>query len=293
MTPSWYDVLGVEPDATPAEIRAAWKDAIADLDPTDRRFKLRNQAAEILLDPERRAAHDADLAAQPPDEEPVVELAEPTAASAVTLDKPADDDAATVASIPARAGGAADAAEVSDRRPRRLSPVLMLVLGVVALALVVATVVSIVAGGEADDGDGLPDAEEIAAARGAAESAVGPVLSYDYRNLDASKAAALSYLTTSYGEEYQRNFEGVVRPAALQTETVVAAQFVASGIVRTGRDRVDVLVFVNRPTTKGGQVDVFHDYVTLRMLEEDDSWKVDCLVVALPGDAPSGSCAED
>ena len=69
MTPSWYDVLDVDEDATPAEIRRAWKTAIADLDPGDRRFRLANQAAEVLLDPERRAAHDAELAAAEPVDE--------------------------------------------------------------------------------------------------------------------------------------------------------------------------------------------------------------------------------
>ena len=64
MTPSWYDVLDVDESATPAEIRTAWKAAIADLDPGDRRFRLANQAAEVLLDPDKRAAHDAQLAAE-------------------------------------------------------------------------------------------------------------------------------------------------------------------------------------------------------------------------------------
>ena len=44
---------------------------IADLDPTDRRFRVYNQAAEVLLDPDRRAAYDAELAggrASPADE---------------------------------------------------------------------------------------------------------------------------------------------------------------------------------------------------------------------------------
>ena len=50
--PSWYDLLGVEPDASADEIRAAWKAAIADLDPGDRRFRALNQAAEVLLDPD-------------------------------------------------------------------------------------------------------------------------------------------------------------------------------------------------------------------------------------------------
>ncbi len=61
MTPTWYDLLGVEPDASEDEIRAAWKSAIADLEPTDRRFKTLNEAAEVLLDEDRRAAYDATL----------------------------------------------------------------------------------------------------------------------------------------------------------------------------------------------------------------------------------------
>ena len=54
-----YDVLDVDPSATADEIRTAWRAAVADLDPTDRRFRAYNQAAEVLLDPERRAAYDA------------------------------------------------------------------------------------------------------------------------------------------------------------------------------------------------------------------------------------------
>ena len=59
--PHLYDLLDVAPDAGAAEIRAAWKAAITDLDPDDRRFRAYNQAAELLLDPERRAAYDAQL----------------------------------------------------------------------------------------------------------------------------------------------------------------------------------------------------------------------------------------
>ena len=64
MIASWYDVLGVDPEATSEEIREAWRTAIADLDPTDRRFRSLNQAAEVLLDPAKRSAHDAALAEQ-------------------------------------------------------------------------------------------------------------------------------------------------------------------------------------------------------------------------------------
>ena len=66
---SWYDVLGVERGASTEEVRAAWRSGIADLDPSERRFRLLNQAAEVLLDPERRAEHDAALAADEPADE--------------------------------------------------------------------------------------------------------------------------------------------------------------------------------------------------------------------------------
>ena len=65
MSASWYDVLGVDEHASPEEIRTAWKDSIADLSPGDRKFRVCNEAAEVLLDPERRAAYDAELGIAP------------------------------------------------------------------------------------------------------------------------------------------------------------------------------------------------------------------------------------
>ena len=59
-----YDVLDVEPSATADEIRTAWRSAVADLDPTDRRFRVYNQAAEVLLDRVRRSAYDAERRAR-------------------------------------------------------------------------------------------------------------------------------------------------------------------------------------------------------------------------------------
>ena len=56
-----YDVLDVDPASTADEVREAWRAAVAELDPTDRRFRLYNQAAEVLLDPRRRASYDEEL----------------------------------------------------------------------------------------------------------------------------------------------------------------------------------------------------------------------------------------
>ncbi len=280
MIPSWYDVLGVDDDATTDEIRAAWQESVAGLDPTDRRFKQRNRAAEVLLDPERRAAHDADLAAQDAiddadDDTDGEDVAATSAAAAVSLDKST--------ARPVRP--ASDT--TSGSRPQLLVTV---GLAVLALVLAVATVVSLVAGGGSTTAGsagsaGLPDSREIQAARKAAETAIGPVLSFDYRNLDKSREAATSFMTPRYAEVYEQNFAGFIQDNAPTTKTIVTAQVVKSGIVRTGKDRVDVLVFVNRPTRNASGDKVSRDQVTVRMLDVDGSWLVDCLITS-----PGGTC---
>ena len=67
--PTWYDVLDVPRDASTDDVRAAWKDRIADLEPGDRRFDTLNRAAKVLLDPPAREAYDETL----PEPAPLVE----------------------------------------------------------------------------------------------------------------------------------------------------------------------------------------------------------------------------
>ena len=66
--PTWYDVLGVSRDAIPAEIKAAWRNATDKFEPGSGsgQFRMFNEAADVLLDPERRAAYDASLDAETP-----------------------------------------------------------------------------------------------------------------------------------------------------------------------------------------------------------------------------------
>ncbi len=66
--PTWYDVLGVSRDADTEEIKAAWRSATDRFEPGSGsgQFRMFNEAAEVLLDPARRAAYDESLAA--PDE---------------------------------------------------------------------------------------------------------------------------------------------------------------------------------------------------------------------------------
>lgn len=256
MSPHWYDLLDVDRDATSEEIRAAWKSSIADLDPSDRRFRVLNEAAEILLDPERRAAYDATLVEQ--------EVAEEEA----EVEQEHDDDSAPVLGTPTSADGTGGSAATFPTRRRGTRLALLALLVLVTLAVVVATIFAWTRPGPVDEGP----------AQAAAEVAVVPVLSYDYRTLDADAEAAKSYMTDSFRDSYDETFT-LLQENAGRTKTVVTVDaVVASGIVRSGEDRVDVLLFVNRSRTNAAQDDTFRDQVTMQMRLVDGEWLVDGLV---------------
>lgn len=264
--PSWYDVLGVEPTSSEADIRASWKRAIADLDPTDRRFRLMNQAAEVLLDRERRAAYDSELLAAELDagHDETASLGEGGAPASVTG--------------PAEATGAPGTTSV--RAPGRVVPGWLLVAVATIAALVVGAcaVVAATAPSDASIADATRDAQT------AAERAIVPILSYDAAHLDADQRAAEGFMTADYREKYAQLFE-VVKTNAPSTGTVVTAEVIASGVVRSGEDRVSVLVFVDRPTTnkqtaRSGEPVVYRDQVTVTMQKVGDTWLVDDLVTS-------------
>lgn len=273
--PSWYDLLGVDQDASPEEIRSAWRAAIADLDPSDRRFRSYNQAAEVLLDPASRSAYDAGLdgpaapaaPADPVDPVAPVAAVDPVAATAPA---PSEEPPAPV--------------EKSPRAPRRRLPVVpawgLVVLAVLAgLALTVAVVAAVRAPEPVSDKGGVLVEESAEQARAAAVRAIVPVLSYDYRRLDEDAAAARSYMTSGYQDDKYDPLFSLIEDNAPGTQTVVGAQVVDSAVVRTGRDRVDVLVFVDRPTTNKqvSEPIVYKDQVTVTMARVDGQWLVDDL----------------
>ncbi|MCF6379081.1 J domain-containing protein [Nocardioides KLBMP 9356] len=246
--PTWYDVLGVPRDASADEIRAAWKFQIADLDPGERRFDALNRAAKVLLDPAARASYDV--------EHPAREDEEGEAAAETTA--PLVEDGAP--------------APVTRPRPEKsgVPGWLLIGLGLLAAGLVVATVWTWVAR------DGGGDDSAARAAQVAAERAVVPVLSYDYEHLDEDQKAAQALMTGSYRQEYDKLFT-VLEENAPETQTKVTASVVASGIVRASDDRVQVLVFVDRPTTNklNPEPVVYKDQVTLSMQLVDGTWLVD------------------
>ncbi len=250
MSPHWYDLLNVSRTASADEIRTAWKSSIADLDPSDRRFRVLNEAAGILLDPERRAAYDATLASeeQEEDEEREGDPVPDTAPEPMAVDVRSEHEPAP------------------GRGFLRLA--LLGLLVVVTLGVVVATIFAWTRPGAIDESP----------AQSAAEVAVVPVLSYDYRTLDADAEAAKSYMTPEFQESYDDTFT-LLEENAGRTETVVSVEsVVASGIVRSGKDRVDVLLFVNRARSNVQRTDVFRDQVTMQMVLLDGQWLVDKLI---------------
>ena len=248
MTPTWYDLLGVDRDVSADEIRAAWKAGIADLDPGDRRFRSLNEAAEVLLDPDRRAAYDASLEPEP--EETVAEV--------------------RGAPAPSLEASEADAPEPTTTR-RRPIPAWLLAALAVLTALMVAAAGYLVAQ-PSDDAIASATSE----AQGAAERAVVTILAYDYRHLDDDQQAAGALMTPDYKKKYDQLF-AVIKENAPGLKAVVTVQVVASGIVRSGDDRVQVLLFVNRPTTnkESTQPTVYRDQVVLTMVKSGDGWLVD------------------
>lgn len=268
--PSWYDVLDVPPDAPTGEVDRAWRAAIADLTPADRRFRLYNQAAEVLLDPQRRAAYDAELAAAAPDEDEPVEGEPATASEAAPGPRPRVETLPTTPVV----------IEDRDRRPLPRVPGWL----VVGLAILTAVSVGVMAYLWTQPSEGAV-AAATGSARTAAERAAVPVLSYDYHSLDQDQDSAHRYLTSGYRSEYDKLFDGVLRPNAKSTETVVDTQVIASAVVRGGEDRADILLFLNQPTTNKthDKPEVYKNQATFRMERVGDQWLVDCIITDLTG----------
>ena len=249
--PTWYDVLDVAPDASADEVRTAWRAEIADLEPGDRRFDALNRAAKVLLDPAARSEYDARLIVEAPVPVPV-----PLPSPAGGPDPPWVEEGPL-------------APVTSPRHGVAVPTWLLLGLATVATALVAATAWVWASSSGSQD-------EAARAAQTAAERAVVPVLSFDHEDLEGSQQRAQALLTGSYREDYDKLF-AVIAENAPSTRTTVEVEVVASGIVRATDDRVQVLVFVDRPTTNKASTApvVYRDQVTLSMQRVDDEWLVD------------------
>ncbi|KAA1419417.1 hypothetical protein F0U44_13355 [Nocardioides humilatus] len=296
MSVSYYDLLDVEETATVEEIRAAWKSAVADLDPTDRRFRAYNDAAAVLLDEGKRAAYDAELASarvedEPVEDEPVedesqeddpVEVDEP-----VVLEKtaPVTTEPAPTATV--------DPAPAPAPREAAAWPLL-----VAAAAAVVSLVLMIVVltwpgslGGDSpkSTADDASTAEKDGrAAEAAAERAIPAVLGYDYRTIDQDISDAASFLTEGFAAERAEFFadkpdgEQTLRDQIVAAKAVVTAVAPATGLTRVSPagDKATVVVFIDQESQKGDAASqVLREWATLTMLNEGGNWLIDDICI--------------
>ncbi len=288
-SPTWYEVLGVPRDATPDQIKAAWRNATDRFEPGSGsgQFRLFNEAADVLLDPPRRAAYDASLA---PEEEPD-DAAGPAAAAA-----DGSEEVETLTSTAAASDATSQAPKQKRvRRPRRkqrtgaaaptgepasrAALVLALVLTVLAVAAVVAAVFF---GLKVRTDARVADARDQAPA--AAERAAKAVLAYDYRHLPTDRKRASAFLSDSFRKTYLKNFSLLEKQkdgspgAAVQTKTVVTASVLGSGVMDAEPGVVRVLVYVNQTSTKPGKdPQIFQNRVAMTMEKDGDRWLVDDL----------------
>lgn len=298
MNPSLYDLLDVDRDASHDEIRAAWKRAIADLDPTERRFRAYNDAAGVLLDPERRAAYDAELDAAAAEEEAAEEEA---ATDREDADEKDADRAATEKATEretttpgaAAAGGAAVGATTSSRPPlrerlrERPSQRALLTAGVVAVVAVALTVwVMTWPGTFGTPPEERQQARAVAASSIEAAERIAPqVLSYDHRDMGDERLADLQELMTpAYGEEWA-GVQQALRKQAQEQEAVVTAAVRASAVAGVGEDggQAEVLVFVDQLVQKADNPDTeLTMWATLRLIRDGDDWLLEKICTTDP-----------
>jgi Mce-associated membrane protein len=277
-SPTWYDVLGVHQDATPEEIKAAWRTATDTFVPgsgSGGQFRMFNEAADVLLDPERRAAYDEALAGTTSDTPVVESPQEDVAGLPVAAPVPVDHEEPAEAEKPRKSRRSSSAGP-------RASRTALVVTGVVALLTVAAIVLAVVLGMKVREDSRIADAR--AEAPAAAERAAKAILAYNYKTLPADRTRASSYLSDGFKKKYLKNFALLEKQkdgtpgAAVQTKTVVTASVLGSGVMDAEERVVRVLVYVNQVSSRPGRdPQIFQNRVAMTMEKDGNKWLVDDL----------------
>ncbi len=281
--PTWYDVLGVPRDAGAEEIKAAWRSATDRFEPGSgsSQFRTFNEAADVLLDPERRRAYDASLEARAEKPKGSARFGSRRARTTEPDDHPSThvdlrkERKRDRVERPAKSAAVRGSAEPAGRRAG-LAVLVLAVLTVVALAVAGYFAVQVRRDAR------VADARDEAPA--AAERATKAILSYDYRRLAADRKRASTYLTGGYSKEYDKTFSLLEKQkdgaegAAVQTKTVVTASVLGSAVVDAEDDVARVLVFVNQVSKRPDRdPQIFQNRVTVTMEKHDNRWLVDDL----------------
>jgi Mce-associated membrane protein len=142
------------------------------------------------------------------------------------------------------------------------------------VAVVLVLTVAVVLGIKAWQGQQTEDARDQAAAAGrkAAETA----LSYDYRTLDKSFAAARATMTPEFAGKFDETAK-VAGELATKTKATVKADVREVGVRDGDADRVTLIIFVNQTTTSTitqGKPRVDLNRTRFTMVRKDGQWLV-------------------
>jgi Mce-associated membrane protein len=142
------------------------------------------------------------------------------------------------------------------------------------VAVVLVLTVAVVLGIKAWQGKQAEDARDQAAAAGrkAAETA----LSYDYRDLDKSFAAARATMTPEFAGKFDETAK-VAGELATKTKATVKADVREVGVRDGDADRVTLIIFVNQTTTSTitqGKPRVDLNRTRFTMVRKGDQWLV-------------------
>lgn len=284
MSASWYDVLGVENDATTDEIRAAWQEAIVGLGPTHKRFALYNEAAAVLLDEEQRADYDASLnegeTSDAGEAEPEISE-EPELSEEPADEQPAAKAAATKTAAkktPAAKAPAEKAASEQTAATRSSGLPLVPTWLIIGLALATIVVAGVAFFQHRDQDDTRAEADAVAEAVTAARNAAPKILSYSADTAERDRAATLKVLTGDLKCEYDTLWEDrlgkLLKGSKAFAKTTVAAAAVSD--VTGNGERVEVLLVLD---TESGSARTQQQMVTLSftatMVEKDGDWLVE------------------
>jgi Mce-associated membrane protein len=253
--PTWYDILGVTPEATPEQIKAAWRNATDKFEPGTgaSQFRLFNEAADVLLDPEKRTAYDAELGVTTPEQlavaapTPVVELAKTPEPAPESAPEPAPMSAPAPTPItPETTGGGIPLGTRVVAFLAFLALVSLVVAGIFGIRL------------QHRVNTRQDDATSAAEASAVAARALTAVLSYDYRHMDADRDASAQFLTPKYRADYLKTFALLTNGpngtpgGAVKTKAVVTANVLNTAVQDATKDKVRVLVFVNHGQERRG-----------------------------------------
>ncbi|MDP3967099.1 MAG: J domain-containing protein [Nocardioides sp.] len=300
--PTLYDILGVLPEADAATIKAAWRSSADRFDPTEgaAQFRLFNEAAEVLLDPRKRAAYDAELAADrtreaagPSPVSPPAQEVRPTGESGAAEPVEGEEGPArrsrlrrwVAGAIPVTRSTTTTAEDTSpasddlgaddDTPASRGAPPLLLVACVAVLA-VLATVGAVFVTLEAREAQATDRARSVAPS--AAAEAAERVLSYSFESIAADRDAGMKYFTGNYRDDYVETMDSVIADGAAQVQAVVEADVLETAVVRAEPGGAEVLLYVNQVTTStanDGEPTTALNRVRFSMVEQDGTWLVD------------------